>query len=98
MADSLYLPRPPRGFAPARIYLAKGSNTTTARRDFAEKICSAFPQAEVIEAFDTPHNRIALDMYDPVSLHREGKRTLVMAEHQSAVRFSTEEGNSCPNY
>lgn len=98
LADRPYTPRPPRGFSPARIYLAKGSNTTAARRDFADKICSVFSQAKVIEAFDTPHNRIALDVYDPMALHREGKRTLVLAAHQSAVRFSTEEGNSCPNY
>jgi DNA repair photolyase len=98
LSERLYVPRSPRGFSPARIYLAKGSNTTTARRDFADKICSVFSQAEVIEAFDTPHNRIALDVYDPIALHREGKRTLVLAAHQSAVRFSTEEGNSCPNY
>jgi spore photoproduct lyase len=30
--------------------------------------------------------------------HRQGKRTLVFGEHQSAVRRSDEEGNCCPNY
>jgi spore photoproduct lyase len=35
---------------------------------------------------------------DALELHFEGKRTLVLAEHKSAVRQSTEEGNSCPNY
>jgi spore photoproduct lyase len=78
--------------------LAKGSDTTVARRRLAENICAAYPQAEVIEDFGTPHNRVNLGRSDPLSLHEEGKRTLVLAEHNSAVRHSTEEGNSCPNY
>ncbi len=81
-----------------RIVLAKGSNSTAARRRLAESICTAYPQAEVIEAFDTPHNRVNLGQSDPLRLHEDGKRTLVLAEHNSAVRHSTEEGNSCPNY
>jgi spore photoproduct lyase len=52
----------------------------------------------VIEALDTPHNRIPLRPSDALGLHYEGKRTLVLAEHRSAVRQSTEEGNCCPNY
>ena len=52
----------------------------------------------MIEAFDTPHNRIALGPSGALELHYEGKRTLVLAEHRSAVRQSTEEGNCCPNY
>ena len=52
----------------------------------------------MIEALDTPHNRIALGPSDALELHYEGKRTLVLAEHGSAVRQSTEEGNCCPNY
>jgi len=86
------------GFAPARIVLAKGSNTTAVRRRLVEGICAAYPEAEVIEDFGTPHNRINLGRSDPLALHEEGKRTLVLAEHNSAVRRSTEEGNSCPNY
>jgi spore photoproduct lyase len=39
-----------------------------------------------------------LEQPDALGLHYEGKRTLVLAEHRSAVRQSTEEGNSCPNY
>jgi len=92
-----YVPRP-ASFAPVRIVLAKGSNTTAVRRRLAEGICAAYPESEVVEDFGTPHNRINLGPSDPLALHEEGKRTLVLAEHNSAVRHSTEEGNSCPNY
>jgi len=93
-----YLPRPAPLFRPSRIILAKGSNRTEARRQLAEKICAAYPETEVIEAFGVSHNRVDLGETDPLRLHERGKQTLVLAEHNSAVRFSSEEGNSCPNY
>ena len=93
-----YQPRNVDGFFPMQIVLAKGSDTTTARRQLAENICAAYAEAKVIEDFGTPHNRVNLGRSDPLALHKEGKRTLVLAEHKSAVRHSTEEGNSCPNY
>jgi len=93
-----YRSRQAAGFCPSRIVLAKGSNTTETRARLAEKICKAHPEAEVVEDFDTPHNRINLEEFDPLLLSDVGKRTLVLAEHKSAVRYSTEEGNSCPNF
>ena len=93
-----YNPRKVDGFSPLRIVLAKGSNTFETRRRFAANICATYPEAEVIEDFDTPHNRVNLGVSAPLPLHEAGKRTLVLAEHKSAVRHSTEEGNSCPNY
>jgi spore photoproduct lyase len=93
-----YRARPVDGFVPGRIVLARGCNATAAGQSLAEAICAAYPWAEVIEAFDTPHNRITLGPSDALALHHEGKRTLVLAEHRSAVRQSEEEGNSCPNY
>ncbi|MFC1596329.1 radical SAM protein [Planctomycetota bacterium] len=78
--------------------MAKGSNTTACRQRLVEGICAAYPEAEVIEDFGTPHNRVDLGRSDPLVLHKTGKRTLVLAEHNSAVRHSTEEDNSCPNY
>jgi spore photoproduct lyase len=93
-----YCPRPATGFTPARIVLAKGSNAKPFGKKLAEGICAAYPQAEIVEAHDTPHNRINLEQPDALRLHYEGKRTLVLAEHNSAVRQSTENGNSCPNY
>ncbi len=86
------------GFTPGRIVLAKGSNATADNRNFAEAICAVYPRAKVIEASSTPHNRISLDSLDALGLHYEGKQTLVLAEHRSAVRQSEEENNSCPNY
>ena len=96
--DDAYHPYKPAGFAPVRIILAKGSKTSEARRRFAERICATYPEAEIVEDTETPHNRIRLGSSDPLDLHEEGKRTLVLAEHRSAVRHSTEEGNACPNY
>jgi DNA repair photolyase len=93
-----YLPKPARLFRPSRIVLAKGSNRTSGRRQFAEKICAAYPEAEVIEAFGTAHNRVDLGETEPLRLHERGKQTLVLGEHRSAVRFSEEGGNACPNY
>jgi spore photoproduct lyase len=34
----------------------------------------------------------------PHEQHAIGKQTLVIGEHRSAVRLSSEEGNTCPNY
>ena len=93
-----YRPRPVDGFVPSRIVLAKGSMTTPSRRRLAERICAAYPKAEVVELLDTAHNRIQLAQTTALGRHLEGKQTLVLAEHRSAVRQSTENDNSCPNY
>jgi spore photoproduct lyase len=93
-----YLPRPAPLFRPSRIILAKGSNRTEARQQLAEKICTAYPDTEVIETFGVSHNRVDLGESDPLRLHEQGKQTLVLGEHNSALRFSSEEYNTCPNY
>ncbi len=93
-----YRPRPVAGFTPGRIVLAKGSNSSPARCRLSDAICAAYPSADVVEAFDTPHNRIRLRSDSPLERHQEGKQTLVLAEHRSAVRQSAENGNTCPNY
>ncbi|HOO57254.1 MAG TPA: hypothetical protein PLN69_10550 [bacterium] len=93
-----YKPVPAPLFEPEKIILAKGSCTTTERRGFVESITSVYPDAEVIELPDTPHNQVSLDESNPAKRLHAGKRTLVFGEHKSAVRFSDEEGNTCPNY
>jgi spore photoproduct lyase len=93
-----YRPRSAPLFQPSKIVLAKGSNRTEGRRRLAARICAAHPEAEVVEAFGTPHNRVDLGESDPLRLHERGKQTLVLGEHRSAVRFSDEGGNACPNY
>lgn len=93
-----YEPVRPDYFDVSRIYLAKGSISTPERRRFVERICHLYPEVEVKQCSDTPHNRIELNKTDIFALHQAGKQTLVFGELKSAVRFSQEEGNACPNY
>ena len=93
-----YEPIRPDHFQVSRICLAKGSIATPERRRFVERICRLYPEAQVEDCLDTPHNRIGLTGRDAFSLHQAGKRTLVFGELRTAVRFSQEEGNACPNY
>jgi spore photoproduct lyase len=93
-----YEPDHPTCFKVSRIVLAKGSVATPERRRFVERICGCYPDVPVEECLDTPHNRIELGEQDALSLHRRGKQTLVFGELKTAVRFSQERGNACPNY
>lgn len=93
-----YEPVRPDYFPVSRIFLAKGSVATTERRRFVERICRLYPEAPVEERLDTAHNRIELGERDALGLHNAGKQTLVFGELQTAVRFSQERGNACPNY
>jgi len=93
-----YKPRPPWHLTVDQIVLAKGSTITTERQRYVGRICSAYPEARVIEQLKTQHNRIDLGEADARKRQRRGKRTLVIGVHASAVRFSSEEGNACPNY
>jgi spore photoproduct lyase len=93
-----YEPRAVTWFQPERIILTKGSCATAERETFVKKICAAYPAAKVIEAFDLNHNQVAVAGDSLIEKHRAGKRTLVIGELKSAVRFSEEEGNTCPNY
>jgi DNA repair photolyase len=96
--NQVYQPRPVQDFGPHRIILTKGSVTTPERRTFVERICAIYPRAEVVESFDTPHNKINLGESDLLALHDEGRRTLVFGVHQSALGYSTEANNNCPNF
>jgi DNA repair photolyase len=78
--------------------LSKGSVSTPERRRFVERICALYPKAPVEDCADVSHNRIDLGTAQPLARHRAGKRTLVFGELADSVRFSEEEGNSCPNY
>ena len=93
-----YEPTRPAHFEVERIYLARGSLATPERKRFVERICALYPEAPVEERLDTPHNRLRLGGRDPLGLHRTGKHTLVFGELESAVRFSEEKENACPNY
>ncbi|MHC4727141.1 MAG: SPL family radical SAM protein [Planctomycetota bacterium] len=93
-----YQPKPAPHFNPDRIVLTKGSFQTTQQHDFIHAICRLYPQAQIIERFDISHNRFELGGSDPLELHYKGKKTLVFGVHKSAIRFSDEDGNTCPNY
>ncbi len=93
-----YRPRPAPLFRPHRILLTKGSMATPQRRSLVERICAIYPRAEVVQQLDTSHNKINLGISDPLTLHYEGRRTLVFGVHQSALGRSTEENNTCPNF
>jgi len=93
-----YEPVRPDNMEVSRIYLAKGSVSTLQRRQFVDRICCLYPRAAINEFLDTPHNRIELNEANTLALHHAGKKTLVFGELKSAVRFSQEEGNTCPNY
>ncbi len=93
-----YFPKAAQFFAPERIVLAKGSTSSIERKTLIESVCSVYPNADIDKCLDTAHNRVDLQTKDPLELHLRGKRTLVFGEHKSAVRLSSEEGNTCPNY
>ena len=93
-----YQPKPVPHFNPDTIVLTKGSCHTAQQQDFVQAICDLYPRAQVIERFDIPHNRFELGDSDPLRLHHRGKNTLVFGVHKSALRFSDEDGNTCPNY
>lgn len=93
-----YEPVRPDYFQVSRIFLAKGSMATPERKMFVERICGLYTEAEITECFDVPHNRVELNESNSLALHKSGKKTLVFGELKSAVRFSQEEGNTCPNY
>jgi len=95
---SNYEPVRPSYLSVAQIYLAKGSISTPERERYAGRIIKLYPEAKVSECPDIPHNRIELNKTDVLALHRAGKHTLVFGELKDAVRYSDEEGNTCPNY
>lgn len=99
--ENIYLNHQPKqtpNFNPDTIVLTKGSCQTPQQRDFIQAICSLYPKAPVVERFDISHNRFDIGGSDPLEAHYKGKKTLVFGVHKSALRFSGENGNTCPNY
>jgi len=93
-----YQPKPAPHFNPDKIIITKGSFQTKQRRELVKEICGVYPQATFIEKLDLPHNRVGLNSSDPLELHYQGKKTLVFGIHKSALRYSDEDDNTCPNY
>ena len=96
--DGEYTPRPVKHFQPCQIILTKGCRSSNARAAFTEAICRAYPEANVLDQSDVSHAQVDLGIEAPLSRHGRGKRTLVIGEHKSAVRFSDERLICCPNY
>ena len=67
-------------------------------RNLVEKILSLYPDILPEDFCHIAHPKVAIDGLTPFDQHVAGKRTLVFGEHRSAVRLSSEEGNTCPNY
>lgn len=93
-----YQPRAAPHFSPDAIVITKGSFQSAQRSDMIEAICRVYPKARIIDKSALPHNRVELDSPDPLELHYKGKKTLVLGIHKSAVRYSDEDSNTCPNY
>lgn len=93
-----YQPRRAPHFGPEQIVLAKGSLDDAERAGLVERICALYPDAPVIKRLDLSHNRVELTAEDLLGQHYRGKRTLVFGVHQSALRYSEEDSNACPNY
>jgi len=93
-----YQPRAARHFLPEKIILTKGSKQSPEQDSMTKSICRIYPNTQVVEQSNIPHNRIEIEQVNPVKLHYSGKRTLVLGVHKSAVQYSREEENTCPNY
>jgi spore photoproduct lyase len=93
-----YQPKRAPYFTPEAIVLTKGSCQTIQQRDFVQAICKVYPQVRVLERFGTSHNRLDIGGSDILETHYKGKKILVFGVHKSALRFSDEDGNDCPNY
>jgi len=85
-------------FKPKTIILTKGWNRSDIHSSLAKAICGVYHQAKVLDMSDVSHSQVDLKQSDLLSAHRQGKQTLVLGVHSSAVRFSQEQGNTCPNY
>ncbi len=96
--DPDYRPRRPAHFNPSRIILTRGSDKSASHRSFVDRVCGLYPEAQVTEQLNLPHNRVNLGTADSVERHYLGKQTLVIGEHRTAVRLSEERANMCPNY
>jgi DNA repair photolyase len=93
-----YEPRPTEYFQPTQIILTRGWNDTIGQTNLAKAIMAFYQQVEIIDQSDRPHNRVELAQTDFLKAHYQGKRTLVFGVHKTALRFSEETDNTCPNY
>ena len=55
---------PARQFRPSMIVLAKWSNATEVPRRLSGRICAAYQETRVVEAFGVPRSRVAMGETD----------------------------------
>ena len=96
--ENAYPPRRAAYFEPTRIVLARGWDRTPFSRSLVENISLLYPGIVPEDCSNTSHPKVLIDGTTPDKQHILGKQTLVFGEHRSAVRLSSEEGNTCPNY
>ncbi|MHC4662834.1 MAG: SPL family radical SAM protein [Planctomycetota bacterium] len=87
-----------QGLKPTRILIAKEGNCSPVGKQVLEVLQRIYPDVPMVDRTDVQHNRIDLKVSDPLEIHRAGKKTLVIGVHKSAVRYSTEKNNLCPNF
>ena len=96
--EETYTPRKVACFSPKRIILAKGWNANDTQQQLVQKICRLYPEVDIEDCSEMSHNRVTVQGENALGQHQAGKQTLVFSEHKSSIRFSDEEGNTCPNY
>jgi len=96
--ESFYQPRRISCFEPTRIVLTRGWDRTDESRKMTERILALYDNITPKDCSDIAHPKVLIQGTTPLEQHLAGKRTLVIGEHRSAVRLSSEEGNTCPNY
>jgi len=96
--DNAYTPRRAACFEPSRIVFARGWDRTPFSRSLTNKILLLYPTISPEDCSSTAHPKVLIDGSTPDEQHACGKQTLVIGEHRSAVRLSSEERNTCPNY
>jgi len=93
-----YQSKPAPHFNPDSIVITKGTLQDRKQHELVKAICSTYPHAQIIKQLDVPHNRVELDSLNPLELHYRGKKMLVLGIHKTALGYSDEDGNTCPNY
>jgi hypothetical protein len=78
--------------------LTRGCRTTPERQALVYKICQLYPQVDIVEDKETTHAQVFVEGASLLERHNAGKSILAFGEHHSAVQFSREKSNCCPNY
>jgi spore photoproduct lyase len=90
-----YEPRLPASFTPDTIILTRGANPAL---PLIDRIRRLYPAADVVDQTSLSHAKVKIPGRTLMDQHHAGKKTLLFGELKSAVRFSDESNNTCPNY